>query len=153
MIQSILDSIKKSLNIDPSVTAFDEDIMLSINSVFGTLNQLGVGPEAGFQIEDKDQVWSDYIGLDTRMNDVKTYVFLRVRMLFDPPGTSYLVTAIQEQVKELEWRLNTRREAIAWFDPSTPTPPQTDFDGGFVPDENNVVLGTETNDFVDGGSV
>lgn len=117
MIQSILSSVKKTLNIDPSYTAFDEDLLFHINSVFSTLNQLGLGPEGGFRIEDATTDWASFLGNDLRLNDVKTYVFLRVRLLFDPPGTSFLITAMQEQIKELEWRLNAKREAVAWVDP------------------------------------
>lgn len=108
--ESILDSVKKVVNINKDDTSFDTDIVLHINSVFATLHQLGVGPEQGFQIEDSDALWEDFLLGDPRLNSIKTYVCLRVRMLFDPPMTSYHATAIQEQIKELEWRLSTQRE-------------------------------------------
>lgn len=118
MNQSILTSVKKVLGIDDAYTVFDPDIVLHINSVFSTLNQLGLGPDEGFMIEDNAETWDEFINNDMRLNAVKTYVYLRVRLLFDPPPTSYLVTALQEQVKELEWRLNVQREESAWVDPT-----------------------------------
>lgn len=130
MIQSILDSIKKSLNIDPAVQAFDEDIMLHINAVFGTLNQLGVGPQEGFRVESATTEWDSYFGGDSNLNEVKTYVFLRVRLLFDPPTMSFLIASMEKQITELEWRLNTKREESAWIDPALT--PAREIDGGTV---------------------
>jgi hypothetical protein len=89
MTDSILDSTKKILNLASDYTVFDQDIILHINSVFSTLNQLGVGPVAGFMIEDNTPVWSDFLEGDLRLNNVKTYMYLRVRMLFDPPTLGY----------------------------------------------------------------
>ena len=117
MTDSILDGTKHALNLASDYTPFDQDILLYINAVFSTLNQLGVGPELGFMIEDKDAVWSDFLEGDLRLNNVKTYVYLRVRMLFDPPTIGYLVEAMKEQIKELEWRINSQRESVAWTDP------------------------------------
>jgi len=115
---SILDSIKKTLNIPAEDTAFDPDIIMHINSVFSTLGQLGVGPQEGFMIEDKNAVWDSLLGGDIRFNNVKSYVYLRVRRLFDPPGTSFLLEAIQQQEKELEWRINAQREDDQWMEPA-----------------------------------
>lgn len=122
MSASILNSIKKVLGIDESYTAFDADIVMHINSVFSTLNQLGVGPAEGFMIEDESATWDTFIGTDPRFNAVKSYVYLRVRLLFDPPTTSYMIEAQQQQVKELEWRLNVQREGESWLDPTLPAP-------------------------------
>lgn len=122
MSASILNSIKKVLGIDESYTAFDADILMHINSVFSTLNQLGVGPAEGFMIEDESATWDTFIGADSRLNAVKSYVYLRVRLLFDPPTTSYMIEAQQQQVKELEWRLNVQREGESWLDPTLPAP-------------------------------
>jgi hypothetical protein len=107
---SILQSTKKVLGIEASYTAFDPDILMHINSAFSTLDQLGVGPEGGFEIFDESATWSDFIGDDPRLNSVKTYVYLKVRLAFDPPGTSYLINALEKQATELEWRLNVVRE-------------------------------------------
>jgi hypothetical protein len=114
---SILDSVKKVLNLSSDYVAFDEDVILHINSVFSTLNQLGIGPEMGFMIQDKNAVWTDFLEGDLRLNNVKSYMYLRVRMLFDPPTIGFLVESMKEQIKELEWRINVQREGIAWVDP------------------------------------
>jgi hypothetical protein len=118
METSILNSIKKILGIAEDYTAFDEDIITHINTAFSTLTQLGVGPREGFMIEDEGAVWTDFIDDRIQFNSVKTYVYLRVRMLFDPPSTSYLITAMENQIRELEWRLNTFREETDWTDPN-----------------------------------
>lgn len=110
MTDSILDGTKKALGLEPDYTPFDADIIMHINSVFGTLHQLGIGPVEGFAIEDSTATWSAFLDGDKRFNPVKTYVFLRVRMLFDPPNTAYLVSAMKEQITEMEWRLNLVRE-------------------------------------------
>ncbi len=114
MTNSILDSTKKILGIAADYDVFDNDIVMHINSVFSTLNQLGVGPEFGFAIEDDTATWDDFLGTDLRLNNVKTYMYLRVRLLFDPPQTSYLISALKEQFQEIEWRLSVQREADAW---------------------------------------
>ena len=110
MDESILNSVKKILGIASDYDAFDTDIIIHINSVFSTLNQLGLGPDEGFMIEDDSAVWGDFLLDDMRLNSVKTYVYLKVRILFDPPTTGFTLTALQEQIKELEWRLNVYRE-------------------------------------------
>lgn len=114
MSDSILTSTKKILGIGEDYTEFDLDIITHINTVFSTLNQLGIGPADGFMIENAEPVWADFLGTDKNLNAVKTYVYLRVRMLFDPPTTSYLINALDEQRKELEWRLNVKREEETW---------------------------------------
>jgi hypothetical protein len=120
MTDSILTSTKKILGVAEDYEAFDVDILTHINSVFSTLNQLGIGPEEGFAIEDANATWSDFLGDDLRLNNVRTYVYLRVRLLFDPPTTSFLITSLNEQAKELEWRMNVQREGDAWVDPDPP---------------------------------
>lgn len=117
MEQSILTSTKKILGIAADYTAFDLDIITHINAAFSTLTQLGVGPPNGFMIEDADVEWYDYIEDDIQLNTVKSYVFLKVRQLFDPPTTSYLITAMETQIRELEWRLNVNRETTEWVAP------------------------------------
>ena len=119
MTTSILTDTKKILGIDVDYTAFDLDIMTHINSVFSTLQQLGIGPVEGYMIEDADAVWDDFY-TDMPLNAVRTYIFLRVRLLFDPPTTSYHIAAVTDQIKELEWRLNVHREGESWVDPNPP---------------------------------
>lgn len=110
MEKSILKSTKKILGIDAEYTAFDLDILTHINSAFSVLNQLGIGPANGFMIEDDQITWDAFFGTDPRLNLIKTYVYLKVRMLFDPPNTSYLIDAQNKQIQEYEWRLNAFRE-------------------------------------------
>jgi len=120
MEQSILISTKKVLGVAEDYTVFDEDIIMHINTAFSTLTQLGVGPAEGFMIEDASTEWDDFLPEDPderQYNSVKSYVFLKVSMLFDPPQTSYLITAKEKQIEELEWRLNVVREETRWTDP------------------------------------
>lgn len=117
MSESILNSTKKVLGISEDHDAFDVAILMHINSVFSTLSQLGIGPVEGFFIEDDSTDWEEFFGPDLNLNSVRTYVYLRVRLLFDPPATSFHINAIEEQIKELEWRLNTYREGVSWQEP------------------------------------
>lgn len=110
MSDSILTSTKKVIGIDAAYTAFDEDIIMHINSAFSTLNQLGIGPVDGFAIVDATATWASFLNGNNRFNSVKTYVYMNVRMVFDPPTTSYFLTALQEQIKETVWRLSALRE-------------------------------------------
>src|SRR3954467_15187727 len=126
METSILTSTKNVLGIAEDYTVFDLDIITHINTAFSTLTQLGVGPTNGFMIEDADAVWTDFIGDDLQYNAVKSYVFLRVRLLFDPPSTSYVIAAAERQVQELEWRLNVHREETGWVDPDPDPLPYED---------------------------
>jgi hypothetical protein len=132
VIESILTSVKKNLGLDEDYTVFDSDITLYINGVFSTLHQLGIGPEDGFMIEDKTATWDDFTGGDVRYNMVRTYMYLRVRLLFDPPNTQYLVEALNNQIREHEWRMNIVRENDSWVPPVIPSIPDEDLvlDGG-----------------------
>lgn len=105
MIQSILDGTKKNLGIDADYTAFDHDILVAINSVFLDLAQIGIGPEAGFEIEDNTATWDTFLGDNPKLNAVRTYVYLRVRLIFDPPTTSFAIASFERQIEKLEWRL------------------------------------------------
>lgn len=107
MDESILVTIKKLLGITKDYKNFDTDIIAHINTVFTTLNQLGVGPEDGFMIEDDAAVWSDFIGDNTKLNSVKTYIYLKVKLVFDPPLSSSVLESNKQTINELEWRLNT----------------------------------------------
>ena len=109
---SILNSVKKVCGVDPSYEAFDVDFLMYINSCFADLNQLGVGPEEGFFIEDETQLWSEYLEDDFLLNNVKTYVNLKVRQMFDPPETGHHVTMMSEQIKQHEFRINMRAEEV-----------------------------------------
>ncbi len=108
--QSILLSIKKLLNIDDDDTAFDTDITILINSEFMTLQQLGIGPEEGFSINEGDAVWTDFSDDNTLIETVKAYVYMKVRMIFDPPASSVVSDAFNSRIHELEFRLNAQAE-------------------------------------------
>ncbi len=115
---SILTSVKNTLGIDSSLTVFDAVILMHINSVFSTLNQLGIGPPEGYMIEDAVPTWDAFLNDDTRLNSVKSYISLKVRLLFDNATlTSFVIEAMDKQIKELEWRLNVVREGDSWVNP------------------------------------
>lgn len=111
MPTSILGSTKKLLGLDMDYDVFDLDVITHINSVFTTLQQLGVGPTNGYFIEDATANWEDYIGTD-QINSVRSYMYLRVRLLFDPPATSFAIDSLKAQAQELEWRLNVQQESV-----------------------------------------
>ena len=105
-MDSILTSVKKMLGIPEDYEQFDMDIIMHINSVLTILNQLGVGPEEGFAITDKSTVWADFIGEGKLVELVKSYVYLKVRLIFDPPQSSSIIEAMNRQISEFEWRIN-----------------------------------------------
>ena len=109
-MESILTSIKKLLGIDEEYTQFDSDIIMHINSVFLNLTQLGVGPSEGFQIEDDSDTWEDFIGDSNQLQAVKSYVYLKVKLVFDPPLSSSVIESMNRMITELEWRLNVAVE-------------------------------------------
>lgn len=119
MPQSILNSVKKTVNLTEDDDSFDLDIIMHINSTFSTLSQLGVGPDDGFEIEDSAETWDAFIGTDKRYNFVKSYIYLRVRMLFDPPQSSFLSDSLQKQIDEYVSRINILREGDEWLVPSS----------------------------------
>lgn len=108
MDDSILDSIKKILGMPPDYDAFDTDLVIHINSVFGILAQLGVGPEGGFSISDNTTLWNEYLGDSKDLEMVKSYMALKVRLVFDPPTIGAVMDAMKEQIREFEWRLNVQ---------------------------------------------
>lgn len=110
MEDSILTGTKKNLGIVESYTAFDHDITTHINSTFSHLNQLGIGPDDGFEIEDAEAKWEE-LGVEKKVESmIRTYVYLKVRMLFDPPTMSFLIESMNNQIKEHEHRLLYYRE-------------------------------------------
>ena len=113
-MDSILTSIKKMLGITEEYEHFDADLIMHINSVFMILRQLGVGPESGYQIVDKTNTWDEFNAGSVDMASVKSYMFLKVKMLFDPPTSGIVTNATQEQIKELEFRLNIANDTHEW---------------------------------------
>lgn len=110
-MDSILTSIKKLLGVSEEYENFDQDIMIHINTVFGTLNQLGIGPNEGFFIEDKTMIWYDFT-MSPKLEMIKTYVYLKVRLMFDPPASSVLLESINNTIRELEFRIMLEGENL-----------------------------------------
>lgn len=110
-MESILTSIKKMLGITEDYTHFDQDIIIHINSAFMILNQLGIGPFEGFSIQDATSKWSDFID-GVNLNGVKTYVYLKVKLIFDPPASGMVMDSLKNMAEELEWRLKAQKESI-----------------------------------------
>lgn len=120
MEESVLLSTKKILGISPSDDSFDLDVMTHINSAFSILDQAGM-PADQF-LENSDQTWADVYPMQSyeQLSLIKTCVYLQVRLLFDPPATSFHIAAAQEQIREHIWRLNVRREEAEYVDPDPP---------------------------------
>lgn len=104
--ESILDSVKKDLGITVEYTHFDPDVIFGINSALSILSQLGVGPSGGFSITDRTSTWSEFLEDDPRLEMVKSYVAKKTKQFFDPPQTGPLASALDQVLKELEWRIN-----------------------------------------------
>lgn len=115
MIDSILTSIKKILGIPEDYADFDLDVMMCINTVLNILTQIGVGPLEGFTIRSDNETWTDFVGTDKRLEMVKNYVSIKVRLLWDPPQNSFLLENLKDQAKELEWRLNVQVDPPTTF--------------------------------------
>ena len=104
-MESILNSVKSFIGISEEETHFDTDIMITINSMFSRLRQLGLGPEEPFVIVDDKSIWSEFTEDDPELNEVKTYIQIKTKLIFDPPANSNVLNALKEEVKEIEWRL------------------------------------------------
>lgn len=138
MEDSILRGTKKMIGLSPDDPSYDHDVTTHINGTFFTLTQLGLGPQAGFVIEGEDEKWTDFSPVPANTQAyIKVYVGLKVRLLFDPPATSYLQTAMEKQITEIEWRLNVDREGRDWTEPD--------------PDISRAVEAVEENVIIDGG--
>lgn len=111
--ESILTSIKKLLGIDAEYDHFDADVIMHINSVFSVLTQLGVGPKNGFSIEGASETWDQFINTDfNRFSMVRSFIYLKVKLLFDPPTSSAAIEAINRQISEFEWRLTVEADPV-----------------------------------------
>jgi hypothetical protein len=119
--KSILDSTKKALGLASEYDVFDPELVMHINSVLASLSQIGIGAPEGFAIEGSNEEWDAFLGDDNPLfNNVKSYVYLRVRLLFDIPTNAFAVSAIEKQIQELEWRISVQRETTAWVAPNPP---------------------------------
>lgn len=107
---SILRTVKRLVNVELDYDAFDEELILHINSVFGNLHQIGVGPETPYSIVDDKNLWTEFISGEENINSVKTYMGLKVRLIFDPPSTSFGIEAMKKNAEEFEWRLQIASE-------------------------------------------
>lgn len=109
--ESILDSVKSSLGIVGDYPYFDPLLIMEINGVFSKLHQLGVGPDDGFEIDGAEDIWSEYLNDEKRLNLIRNYITRCVKLNFDPPSNSFAVEALKETIKELEWRINVMVES------------------------------------------
>lgn len=112
-MESILTSTKKLLGISEEYEHFDKDIIMHINTVFLNLTQIGVGPKEGFIIEDETSYWTDFIEDNMQLQAVKSYMYLKVKLLFDPPLSSAVIESTNRMIAELEWRLRLAAETLA----------------------------------------
>lgn len=115
-MESILTSIKLLLGMDEDYTEFDSDIIMHINSVFVILTQLGVGPSKGFRIEDSSATWYEYTQDNLLIESVKTYIHLKVKLIFDPPSSSAVIASMERLISEFEWRLNVAVDPADTFE-------------------------------------
>jgi hypothetical protein len=109
-MSSILTDIKKSLGIEADYSHFDPDIIMHSNSVLLTLNQIGIGPTEGLIITGDTEVWTDLLGDRKDLEAVKTLIYMKVKLIFDPPTSSFVIEAMNRTIQELEWRLNLQAE-------------------------------------------
>ena len=110
-MESILTSITLLLGITDDYAAFDQQILAHINSIFMILTQLGVGPQGGFMIDSKVDTWNEFISDEKKIQLVKSYMYLKVKMLFDPPSSSAVIDSTNRMIDEFEWRLNSQAES------------------------------------------
>ena len=112
---SILTSEKKMLGIEEDYEEFDPELIVYINTIFGTLEQLGIRSGDKFRIQDKFTTWTDYLDDYEMIDEIKSYMYLRLRLLFDPPSNSFIVNSFDDQIKEFEWRINVKGDTT-WED-------------------------------------
>ena len=111
-MESILTSIKKMLGIAEEYTHFDADLIMHINSVLSILTQIGVGPAEGFSIKDYSSMWEDFITEDSKLELVKSYIYMKVKLLFDPPLSSSVIESMNRIISELEWRIQVAVDPV-----------------------------------------
>ena len=106
IVDSILTSVKKIIGISEDDSSFDSDIIMAINTVLMAVTQMGIGPATGYSIEDDSSTWDDFLDGNKNLEAVKTYVCLKVRLIFDPPQSSTMIEAIRQNIAECEWRIS-----------------------------------------------
>lgn len=112
MNESILNTIKTMIGLSPDDAEFNTDILVFVNSALMTLRQIGIGPQNGFSVSDSTQTWSEFIEDIRYYESVKSYIYLKVRLMFDPPATSYVSEQMKTEIQEIEWRLKVEKEEI-----------------------------------------
>ena len=114
--EQILASVSQAIGLGEEHTFFDPTLIMHINATFDVLHQLGAGPSDGYSIEGNDETWNDYFGSEPKdvIQFIKTYMFIAVKLLFDPPQNSFLVKQLEDQKKEYEWRINVAAESGLW---------------------------------------
>lgn len=110
--EGILTTIKKMLGLDEEYTPFDMDVMVFINGAMMALCQMGVGPKEGFTISGYTETWAEFLVNPVNLESAKTYIYLQVRMLFDPPTNSFVMEAMKRQCEEILFRLNVQAESV-----------------------------------------
>lgn len=109
-MESILRTIRKMIGPDETYTHYDTDLIIHINSALAVLTQLGVGPSEGFFIQDESATWNDFLGNDPKLEMVKSYVYMKVKLAFDPPSSSAVIDSMNRSISEFEWRANMAAE-------------------------------------------
>ncbi len=109
-MESILRTIRKMIGPDETYTHYDTDLIIHINSALAVLTQLGVGPSEGFFIQDESATWNDFLGNDSKLEMVKSYVYMKVKLAFDPPSSSAVIDSMNRSISEFEWRANMAAE-------------------------------------------
>jgi hypothetical protein len=117
MATSILNAAKETLGIAEEDPAFDIELTIHINSVLADLNDFGVGPVAGHEITGPEDTWEDFLGSEKKLNTAKSYMYLRLRLIFDPPATGPATESFNKQAEQMAWRLQTRQEVAILEDP------------------------------------
>ena len=112
MAGSILTDTKKALGLAEDYTAFDPEIIMHINSVISDLTQLGIGPQTGYMIVNSADTWDELIGDESRLNSVQAFIYLKVKLLFDPPSVGYIITAMEKMIEEATWRITVAQDEI-----------------------------------------
>lgn len=151
---SILDTVKKTLGLDNTDTTFDLDVTMFINSAFGSLQQIGLGPDTGFAISDNTTMWWQYVTRQSYLGLVKSYVFMKVKLAFDPPDSRFALPAYEKMLEELTWRINIAVETpsvipLWWLLNNLPDFPSEAFAGdyGYDSETSNVYVNdTKTGD-------
>jgi len=115
---TILDDVKLDLGLPPDYDVYDPSVQRHINTAIARLVQLGIGPPQGFRLKTGTETWEQFLGATEEFEDAKGYIFQRVKLMFDPPATSFHIAAVEKQLEELAWTLNAKWEVTGWTPPT-----------------------------------